>query len=92
MAYADASHRVFKVSELARTIAAHLAPVSNKSAVNFARVCRYLEEPILSAVWRTQVSFRALLSVLPEELLEWHAQGLYCSVRAPIHPPQELNP
>ena len=60
-------NRVFKISELSRLITNQLIPTNNKSAVNLARVCRHLEEPVLSILWATQSSLRTLLDVLPEE-------------------------
>jgi hypothetical protein len=59
--------RVFKISELTRLIANQLIPLGQKSAVNFACACRYLEEPVLSTLWKTQPSLCTLLMVLPEE-------------------------
>ena len=60
-------NRVFKISELSRLITNQLIPTNNKSAVNLARVCRHLEEPVLSTLWATQSSLHTLLEVLPEE-------------------------
>jgi len=62
----SASHRVFKIGELAGAIASQLIPISQKSAVNLACTCRYLEEPVLSALWEEQVLSEALLGILPE--------------------------
>jgi len=65
MIHDSASHRVLKVFELARLIANQLTPASRKSVVNLACACRYLEEPVLSALWETQWSLGFLLKVLP---------------------------
>lgn len=65
MAYAGGPHHVFKIHELTRLVAIHLTSIGPGSAVNFARASRYLEEPVLSAVWETQSSFGTLLKVLP---------------------------
>ena len=62
----SASHRVFKISELAGVIASQLIPISRESTVNLARTCRYLEEPVLSALWEGQPREVALLGVFPE--------------------------
>jgi len=66
----NASHRVFKISELSRAIASHLIPISPESTVNLARTCRYLEEPVLSALWEEQSWVVVLLKVLPEGSLD----------------------
>ena len=62
-------YRVFKISELTSLIARQLVLISRKSAVNLARACRSLEEPILSTLWETQESLCTLLKVLPEKYL-----------------------
>ena len=56
-------HRIFKISELTGAISRHLVLISPKSAVNFARTCRYIEEPALSTLWETQRSFNTLLKI-----------------------------
>ena len=63
----SASHRVFKISELTRAIASELIPISEESTVNLACTCRFLEEPVLSALWETQPWVKTLLEVLPQE-------------------------
>jgi len=64
----SAPHRVFKIAELARPIANQLVLAGQqKSAVNLARVCRCLEEPVLSTLWATELSLRTLLMVLPRK-------------------------
>ena len=60
-------YRVFKISELTRLIAGQLVLISRKSTTNLARVCRSLEDPVLSTLWETQLSLPTLLKVLPEE-------------------------
>ena len=65
------SHRVFRINELTRFIASRLIPISRKSAVNLACVCRYLEEPVLSTLWETHESLDTLLQVLPEGYWEF---------------------
>ena len=60
-------YRIFKISELTRLIASQLVLLSRKSATNLARVCRSLEEPVLSTLWEIQLSLPTLLKVLPEE-------------------------
>ena len=62
-----ATRRVFKIDEISRLIASQLVLTSPKSTTYLARVCRHLEEPVLSTLWATQSSLRALLEVLPEE-------------------------
>jgi len=69
MAHHGIPNRVFKISELTRLIAVQLVLAGEKSAVNFACTCRYLEEPVLSMLWETQSSLCYLLEVLPEENL-----------------------
>jgi len=64
-------HRVLKINELTRLIASQLVLISRKSAVNLACACRCLEEPVLSALWRTQWSLFILLRVLPKETWEF---------------------
>jgi len=67
-------HRVFKIDELTRLIASHLVVIrGRKSAVNLARVCRCLEEPVLNTLWEAQDSPHTLLKVLPEET--WSIEG-----------------
>ena len=63
----DAPHRVFKIGELTSLIASNVLP-SRKSAVNFSRACRYLEEPVLSKLWEIQWWLETLMKVLPGEL------------------------
>jgi len=63
----NAPNHVFKIGELARLIASHLILVSQQSAVNLARTCRYLEEPALSTLWETQDGLDTLLKVLPDD-------------------------
>jgi len=71
MIQGGAPNRVFEIAELARLIASQLVLTSRKSTANFARACRYLEEPALSALWATQPSLRTLLRVLPEETWDY---------------------
>jgi len=66
-----AAHRVLEIGELTRLIAGQLVVVGNqKSAVNLACSSRYLEEPVLSALWETQSSLHTLLKTLPSHT--WH--------------------
>ena len=65
------SHRIFKITEMTRSIASQLIPIGGESAVNLACACRYLEEPVLSTLWETQRSFETLLEVLPKETWEY---------------------
>ena len=68
MTHDGALHRVFKIGELARLITSQLVAIrGKKSAVNLACACRYIEEPVLSALWETQQSLRTLLELLPGE-------------------------
>jgi len=66
MTHDDTPLRVFKISELARVIASQVILISKESAVNLARTCRCLEEPVLSTLWETQELLSTLLKVLPE--------------------------
>jgi hypothetical protein len=92
MIHGSASHRVFKISELARLIAGQLILIRRKSSVNLACACRYLEEPILSTLWETQRSLPTLLQVLPEETwdCEYPEPGEHV-VRGLDLPLEELN-
>ena len=65
-----ASHRVFKITELAGAIASQLVSISQESAVNLACTHRYLEEPVLSVLWEGQPWVANLLKVLPEGALD----------------------
>ena len=66
MDHTSASLRVFKIAELARPIANQLVLTSHgRSAANLGRVCRYLEDPALNALWEAQPSLYTLLKVLP---------------------------
>jgi len=68
MTHDGTPHRVLKIGELARLITSQLIVIRGKtSAVNLACACRYLEEPVLSALWETQQSLRTHLEVLPGE-------------------------
>jgi len=76
MIHDSTPRRVLKISELTRLIASQLILTnSRKSAVNLACACRSLEEPVLSALWRTQWSLITLLRVLPEETWEYQHLG-----------------
>ena len=66
MIHDNAPNRVFKISELTKLIASQLVPLSRASTTNLACVCRYLEEPVLSTLWETQLLLKPLLEVLPE--------------------------
>jgi hypothetical protein len=66
MTYDSTPSRVFKVSELTRLIASQLVLINQKSAVNLACACRFLEEPVLSILWEVQWSLCVLLQVLPQ--------------------------
>lgn len=66
------SSRIFNIGELSRLIAGQLVLISRKSAVNLARTCRSLEEPVLSTLWEAQWSLCTLLETLPEET--WQLQ------------------
>ena len=66
MIHDDTPYRIFKISELTRLIASQLVLVSLESAVSLACACRYLEEPVLSALWEIQGSLYVLMQVLPE--------------------------
>jgi hypothetical protein len=79
----NASHRVFKISELTRLVASHLVLIDLKGAVNLACACRHLEEPVLSTVWETQGSLYTLLKVLPEGTWDIEGTGLEWLVRGP---------
>ena len=60
-------HRIFKISELTRLIAAYLILIDPKGVVSLACTCRCLEEPALGTLWETQRSLCTPLRVLPEE-------------------------
>jgi len=81
----NASHRIFKISELSRAIAGRLTSVSQESTVNLACTCRYLEEPVLSALWETQPRLSTLLKVLPEVIWDCDhgVSGLDLSLEIP---------
>jgi len=85
----SAPHRVFKICELTRLIASHVL-TSPKSAVNFSCVCRYLEEPVLSALWETQGSLQNLLKALPRE--NWDCKRLESGERVVRDPDILLEP
>ena len=86
-----APHRVFKISELSSAIASQLIPISRGSTVNLARTCRYLEEPVLGALWGEQPWVVILLKVLPGGLDRkyimskngWEVCGRDVSLEAP---------
>jgi len=72
MIHDNATYHVLKISELTRLIASHLVLTNQKSAVNLACACRYLEEPTLSILWGAQQwSLCTLLKVLPKGTWEY---------------------
>ena len=72
----SAPHCVFKIDELTRLIARHLIPCNRESARNFACACRYLEEPVLSVLWKSQESPCTLLETLPGDTWGWGDRAL----------------
>ena len=90
MIHGGTPHRIFEISELTREIASQLALVSLESTVNFACVCRYLEQPVLSILWETQSLLCTLLKTLPRDFWRWETlsfmSNLVCS---PNLPPEE---
>ena len=83
MIHNSASHRIFKISELARLIAGQIVSIDRRTIVNC--VCRYLEEPVLSTLWEKQSSLFTLLRVLPEETWECeYPMPGRCVVRSPV--------
>ena len=91
MSYDNAPSRVFNISELTRLIASQLIPISRKSAVNLACVCRSLEEPVLSTLWEEQSALHTLLEVLPEATWDTGPHG--CLVCDPNpRPRKDLKP
>jgi len=93
MIHDGAPNRVFKISELTKLIASQLVLTSPKSAVDLACSSPYLEEPVLSALWRTQSSLYTLLEVLPRQT--WYTEnqdeGLGCRVHDLNLPSGKLN-
>ena len=71
MIHDNIPHPIFKISELTRLVASQLLPLNRKTTVNLACACRYLKEPVLSALWGTQPSLDTLLEVFPEENREY---------------------
>ena len=82
-------HRVFKISELTRLIASQLVLINQKSAVNLACACRFLEGPVLSTLWETQWSLCTLLEVLPKETWEVRRADFYKRSVRGLDPPLE---
>ena len=91
MTYDSVSYRVLGVSELARLIACQLTLISQESVVNLACACRYLEEPVLSALWEIQRSLYVLLGVLPEETRGWKYRSGGSMVRVLDLPSEKSN-
>ena len=91
MIYQSAPHRVLKISELTRLIASQLVLESQKSTVNLACVCRYLEEPVLGTLWETQHSFCTLLEVLSEDTLDVRYRGTKRMVRGLVLSSEKSN-
>ena len=58
-------HPIVEIDELARLLIDCLVEISPRTAVSFALVCRSLEEPTLSSLWKHQESLDGLLMVLP---------------------------
>ena len=85
-------HRIFRISELTRLIASQLVLTSPEGAVSLACACRYLNEPVLSTLWETQVWLVILLKVLPEENYQWNdlasGESVVCDLNLPF---EELN-
>ena len=84
MIHDGASHRVFKIGELARLIAGQLIPKHRGSVVNFACACRHLEEPVLSILWETQKSLCTLLETLPRDTWEWDDESVVRGLDLPL--------
>jgi len=88
MIQGNAPRRVFGIGELARLIASQLVLISRKTAVNLACACRCLEEPVLSALWKTQLALCTLLEVLPEETWCYEELGVgtyvVCALDLPL--------
>jgi len=80
----SASHRVFKIGELARLIAGQLIPKRQGSAVNLACACRNLEAPALSMLWETQESLYTLLETLPRDNWDWSGESVVCDLNLPL--------
>ena len=92
MIHNSASHRIFKISELARLIAGQIVSIDRRTIVNLVCVCRYLEEPVLSTLWETQSSLCNLLRVLPKETWSHRYMGpCKCLVRSPDLPLEKSN-
>jgi len=82
------SCRVFKITELTRTIASQLVLISLKSTVDLACSSWYLEEPVLSTLWETQSSLCTLLKVLPQQT--WRIEPRWCAYTVHgLDPPSE---
>jgi len=88
MTHDSTPHRIFKISELTRSIASQLLPFSQNSAVSLACACRYFEEPVLSTLGETQQSLTILLEVLPEESWDYthleHGRRVVCDQDPPV--------
>lgn len=91
MIHDSAPHRVFNIAELTMLIVNQVVLTSQKSAVNLACACRHLEEPVLSALWETQHSFRTLLEVLPEEAWGLERRPAEYAVRGLVLSEEESN-
>ena len=88
MIHDNSPHRIFRISELTRLIASQLVLTSPKGAVSLACACRYLNEPVLSTLWETQVWLVTLLKVLPEENCQWNGlasgESVVCDLNLPF--------
>jgi len=76
-------HRVFKISELTRQVAAKLIETSQKSAVDLACASPDLEQSVLSVLWVEQQSLCTLLEALPQVVLDRTDGSKKCQVRWP---------
>ena len=96
MTHDSTPYLIFKIDELTRLIASQLILIDG-NAVNLARVCRSLEEPVLSTLWEIKPrSLHTLLKVLPKET--WKLQCprfnryVVCDFDPPVGRIESLSP
>jgi len=60
-------HRALVVEEILREVVTHVTNTHHPAAISLACSARFLEEPVLSALWKKQDSLQTLIRTLPPD-------------------------
>jgi len=63
-------HRALAVDEILREVTAYVTDTRPPTAVALARCAKFLEEPVLSALWKIQNELPPLIRTLPPDSWE----------------------